>query len=333
VNPHPHGAEATRAWTAWIAVCLIWGTTYLAIKVALETMPPFLMGGLRYTSAGLLLAAILRARGHKLPAVSSWPTLAVIGFFMLAFGNGGVVLAEGWIPSGLTAVLIGTTPFWMLGVEAMFSRERVVHLRQWIGVVIGFAGIVMLVWPEITAGGAEGRNFVWGVIAVQAACAGWAVGSAYTKRHVVPSDVLGSAAMHMIFGGLSMLIIGTLLGEWPHLHFTQKTMGMFLYLTLAGSLVAFAAYSYALKHLDVAIVSLYTYVNPIIAVVLGAILLGEPMHMRMIVAAGVILVGMAVVKTTGTTGTTRTTGTNGNERERRERTGTTGTNGNERERP
>ena len=117
-----HGAEATRAWSAWIAVCLIWGTTYLAIKIALETMPPFLMGGLRYLSAGLLLAAILRMRGHQLPGVRAWPTLAVVGFFMLALGNGGVVLAEGWIPSGLTAVLIGTTPFWMLGVEAAFSR-------------------------------------------------------------------------------------------------------------------------------------------------------------------------------------------------------------------
>ena len=309
MSTHPHGAEATRAWTAWAAVCLIWGTTYLAIKVALETMPPFLMGGLRYVSAGLLLAAILRLRGHKLPGVAAWPTLAVVGFFMLAFGNGGVVLAESWIPSGLTAVLIGTTPFWMLGVEAIFNRNQTIHARQWIGVAIGFSGIVMLVWPEITAGGAEGRNFVWGVVAVQAACAGWAIGSAYTKRHVLPGDILGSAAMQMIFGGASMLIVGTVLGEWPHLHFNQKTAGMFLYLTLAGSLVAFAAYSYALKHLDVAIVSLYTYVNPIIAVILGAILLGESLHARMIVAAAVILLGMAIVKTTGTT---RTTGTTGN---------------------
>ena len=294
-----HGAEATRAWSAWVAVCVIWGTTYLAIKIALETIPPFLMGGLRYLSAGLLLAAILRMRGHRLPGVQAWPTLAVVGFFMLAFGNGGVVLAEGWIPSGLTAVLIGTTPFWMLGVEALFSRQRVIHARQWIGVVVGFSGIVILVWPEITAGGAAGRNFVWGVVAVQAACAGWAIGSAYTKRHVLPSDILGSAAMQMIFGGASMLIVGTVLGEWPLLHFTSKTAAMFLYLTLAGSLVAFAAYSYALKHLDVAIVSLYTYVNPIIAVILGAILLGEPLHMRMIVAAAVILVGMAIVRGRG----------------------------------
>ena len=293
--PNPHD-DTTRAWGAWIAVCLIWGTTYLAIKVALETIPPFLMGGLRYVTAGVLLAGILRARGHSMPAMSAWPSLAIVGFFMLAFGNGGVVLAEQWVPSGLTAVLIGTSPFWMTGVDALLTRDRVIHARQWIGLIIGFAGIVMLVWPEITAGGVSGRNFAWGVVAVQAACAGWAVGSAYTKRHVLPSDILGSAAMQMIFGGASMLIVGTLLGEWQALTFTPKTAAMFVYLTLAGSLVAYACFSYALKHLDVAIVSLYTYVNPVIAVILGTLLLGEPFHMRMVLAAVVILIGMVTVR-------------------------------------
>jgi drug/metabolite transporter (DMT)-like permease len=288
-------AELRRAWFAWIAVCVIWGTTYLAIKVALATIPPFLLGGLRYVSAGLLLAVILRARGHRLPAISTWPQLLVLGFLMLTMGNGGVVVAELSVPSGLTAVLIGTTPFWMLGVEALVSRDRLIHARQWIGLLIGFAGIVLLVWPDITAGGAAGRNFGWGVVAVQTACAGWAVGSAYTRRHVLPSNILGTAAMQMIFGGGFMLLIGTALGEWPALSFTPRTSAMFIYLTLAGSLVAFAAYSYALKHLDVAIVSLYTYVNPVIAVVLGTLLLDEPFHMRMVVAAAVILVGMATV--------------------------------------
>jgi drug/metabolite transporter (DMT)-like permease len=296
--PAGHTADATRAWSAWIAVCVIWGTTYLAIKVALETIPPFLLGGLRYVTAGLLLASILRARGHRLPPRASWPTLAVVGFFMLTLGNSGVVLAEQWVPSGLTAVLIGTTPFWMLGVDAMFSRRRMIHARQWLGLAIGFAGIVMLVWPDITAGGEAGRDFGWGVLAVQTACAGWAVGSAYTRRHVLPSDVFASAAMQMIFGGAFMLAIGTVLGEWSALSFTPTTAAMFVYLTFLGSLVAFAAYSYALQHLDVAIVSLYTYVNPVIAVVLGALLLGEPFHMRMVVAAAVILTGMATVRTT-----------------------------------
>jgi drug/metabolite transporter (DMT)-like permease len=288
-------ATNTRAWFAWIAVCVIWGTTYLAIKVALETIPPFLMGGLRYLTAGILLAIILKIQGHPLPARSAWGPMAIISFFMLALGNGGVVWAEQSVPSGLTAVLIGTTPFWMVGLEALLARGERVGARQWLGLAIGFLGIVILVWPDITAGGVGGRNFGWGVVAVQIACAGWAVGSAYTRRHVLPADVLGSAALQMAFGGGCLLIAGTIRGEWVHLSFNGTTTAAFIYLTLAGSVVAFAAYSYALRHLELAIVSLYTYINPVIAVVLGTLLLGEPFHMRMVFAAGVILVGIVTV--------------------------------------
>ncbi|HEX5068918.1 MAG TPA: EamA family transporter [Vicinamibacterales bacterium] len=294
-----HGAAAatrSRAWSAWLVVCVVWGTTYLAIKVALETIPPFVMGGLRYVIAGALLAAILRARGHRLPARSTWGTSAVISLFMIGFGNGGVVWAEQSVPSGLTAVLIGTSPFWMTGVDALLRTRQRPHARQWIGLAIGFLGIVILVLPDVTAGGEVGRNFGWGVVAVQLACAGWAVGSAYTKRHTLPGDVLGSAALQMIFGGIIMMIAATVLGEWPHVSWNTKTTAAFAYLTIFGSLIAFACFSYALKHMDVAIVSLYSYVNPVIAVALGTLLLGEPFNVRMLVAAAVIVAGILVVR-------------------------------------
>lgn len=282
------------AWIAWSAVCLIWGTTYLAIKVALDTVPPFLMGGLRYAIGGAILAGLLRLRGHALP-LSEWRTLAVLAVFMLLIGNGGVVWGEQFVSSGLTAVLIATSPFWMVGVDAMITRGHHVRARQWIGLVIGFLGIVLLVWPDVASSGKAGWRVVAGLVSVQCACAGWAIGSSYTRRHVVPKDVLGSAAMQMVFGGLYMLIVGSLLGEWRGLSFTPRTSLALTYLTLAGSVVAFAAYSYALQHLDIAVVSLYTYVNPIIAVALGAILLGEPFHARMIVAGSVIVVGIVAV--------------------------------------
>ena len=288
-------ATNRRAWIAWGAVCLIWGTTYFAIKIALETIPPFLMGGLRYLSGGIILAAILYARGRSLPSRDLWGTMAVLGFFMLLLGNGGVVVAEQYVPSGLTAVLIGTSPFWMVTVNALFEPGRQLHIRQWIGLSIGFAGIVLLVWPDITAGGTGGKGFVLGVVALQLACAGWAVGSAYTRRHVVPRDVLGAAALQMMAGGAYMLVTGTVLGEWSHLAFSHRTTIAFVYLTLFGSVVAFAAYSYALRHLDVAIVSLYTYVNPVIAVALGTLILDEPFHLRMIYAAAIIVVGIIIV--------------------------------------
>lgn len=288
-----------RAWLAWTAVCLIWGTTYLAIKVALETIPPLLMGGLRYAAAGAGLAAVLRLRGHALPPASSWGRLAVLGFFMLALGNGGVVLGSEVLPSGLTAVLIGTSPFWMVSVEAIVTGGQQLFVRQWTGLIVGLLGIVVLVWPDITAGGASGRAFLLGVVAVQVACAGWAVGSAYTRRHVMPSDVLGAAAVQMLFGGVFMTLAGTALGEWPRLGWSGRTAIAFAYLTVAGSIVAFAAYSYALRHMDVAVVSLYTYVNPVIAVALGTWLLGEPFGWRMVAAAALIAIGVVIVGPVG----------------------------------
>lgn len=294
-------AGGRLAWAAWASVCVIWGTTYLGIKIALATVPPFLMGGLRYAAGGVILAALLQLRRHPLPRLSEWRTLAVLGIFMLLLGNGGVVWGEQYVPSGLTAVLIATSPFWMVSVDALVTRDHHLHARQWAGLVIGFAGIVVLVWPdlvEVVSGGPASRSgwgFLAGLVSVQIACAGWAVGSSYTKRHVVPADVLGSAAVQMMFGGLYMLLTGTLLGEWRALSFTSTTFAALVYLCLAGSVVAFAAYSYALQHLDIAVVSLYTYINPVIAVALGTLVLSEPFQARMIVAAGVIVVGIIVV--------------------------------------
>jgi drug/metabolite transporter (DMT)-like permease len=283
------------AWVAWATVCVVWGTTYFAIKVALATIPPFLLGGVRYVIAGLLLAAIVRARGHRLPSRAAWGQLAVLGFCMLLMGNGGVAWGEQYLASGLTAVLIGTAPFWMVTVDAMMTGGKQLLARQWLGLVIGFAGIAFLVWPDIVAGGTDGRHFAMGVVALQIGCAGWAVGSSYTRRRVVAGDVLGAAAIQMVAGGIFMLMLGTALGEWPRLSFNMTTTGALAYLVVAGSIIGFGAYSYALQHLDVAIVSLYTYVNPVIAVALGTALLGEPFHLRMLVAAGVILTGMVIV--------------------------------------
>jgi drug/metabolite transporter (DMT)-like permease len=287
--------QIRRAWLAWIAVCVIWGTTYVAVKIALQTMGPFLNGGLRNIAAGLVLAVGLAARGHKLPGREAWGRLAVLGFFMFLLGNGGVVWGVEHLPSGLAAVLVGTSPFWMVSVEALVSPGTQLFLRQWIGLIVGFAGIVILVWPDISQGGAGGRGFLLGVISVQLACAGWAVGSSYARRHVMPADVLGSAAMQMLFGGLFLTGLGTLLGEWGRFSLTGVTAGAMVYLVVAGSIVAFTAYSYALRHMAVATVSLYTYINPVIAVALGTLLLDEPFHFRMVIAAAVILIGTLIV--------------------------------------
>lgn len=283
-----------RAWLAWFAICLIWGTTYLAIKVALDTIPALLVGGLRYIAAGAIMVVVLKTQRRRLPPVSAWPTQAVIGFTMLGLGNGGVVIAEQYLTSGLTAVLVGTSPFWMVGIDAAFPGGKRLKLQQLIGMTIGFLGIVLLVWPDLKAD--LGLGTLIGVIAVQIACIGWALASSYSKRHTQSADVIGTATLQMIFGGILMTVVATLRGNWAHLSFTPSTLGALAYLAVLGSVVAFVSYSYALKHLPISVVSLYTYVNPVIAVGLGALLLHEPFGIRQITAAAVIVVGMLIVR-------------------------------------
>jgi len=285
-----------NAWIAFLAVCVIWGTTYLAIKVALETIPPFLMGGIRYVIAGVVLSTILAVRGEKLPPLKEWGGLAFLGFLMITLGNGGVNWGEQYLASGITAVVIATSPFWMVAVDAFFPGGEKLSMRKFIGLAVGFSGIVLLVWPDLTLEGANGRQVLLGVLALQIACLGWSISSSYTKRNAVNRSVLSVAAVQMFFGGLFMLLIGTVSGEWSVISLNPRTASALVYLIVAGSLVAFAAYSYALRHLPISTVSLYTYVNPVIAVALGTLLLGEPFRVSMIVAAVVIVIGIAIVR-------------------------------------
>ena len=278
---------------------MIWGTTYLAIRISLETMPPLLMAAMRWIAAGGLLILLLALRGERLPARREWPSLAILGILLLGFGNGAVVWAEQTVPSGLTAVLVATSPFWMVGIDALMPDGEAITLRRLLGLLIGFGGIVMLVWPEIRLDGG-GRGFLGGVIAAQIACVGWGVGSSYARHrgrgHASEENVLATAAFEMLFGGIALLIVSLALHETARLTFTPRTTGALLYLIFAGSIGGFSAYVYALKHLPVATVSLYAYVNPIIAVVLGTLVLGEPFSARMATAAAIVLTGMLLVR-------------------------------------
>jgi drug/metabolite transporter (DMT)-like permease len=288
--------ERRLGYAAWIAVCIIWGTTYLGIRVALQTMPPFLMGGLRWTAAGLLLATALVVRGEEFPPLGAWRRFIIYGFLLLGIGNGGVVVGELWVPSGLTAVAIATTPFWMVGVEALLPNGEPLTFRKVFGLIVGFGGILLLVWPDLWAGGGFNRLFVTGIIAIQVACVGWAIGTSYRKRRPHAVSIPLAAAFEMIAGGGIMLIIGLVRGEWAHLSFTPVTMAAYVYLTLIGAIGGFVAYSYACEHLPMSTVSLYAYINPMIAVVLGAVLLGEPFGPRTVVALAVVLVGVTIVQ-------------------------------------
>lgn len=288
--------ERRLAWFAWIAVCLIWGTTYLGIRVSLETMPPMLMGGLRWTFAGGVLAAYMASRGERLPPRSEWRTALLLGFLMLVLGNGGVVWAEMYVPSGLAAVVVASSPFWMAGVEALRRDGERLTWNTAVGFLVGFSGIVVLIWPELIHGGAGGRGFIYGMIALQIACLGWSIGSSYSKRHGRQENVFSATAAQMLAGGVMMLLIGTARGEWSTLGFSTRSAAAFIYLSTIGAIGGFVAYTYALRHLPVSLVSLYAYINPIIAVALGVAILGEPFTSRMAVAAALVFGGVAIVR-------------------------------------
>jgi drug/metabolite transporter (DMT)-like permease len=288
-------AQRQKAYFAWAAICLIWGTTYLGIKIALESIPPFLMGGLRYVSAGLFLALVLRLQGKPLPDRRALVGFLLSGALLLGVGNGGVIWAELFVPSGLAAVMVAAVPFYMVGLEALLPGGERLTRRAVAGLTVGFAGIVLLVWPDLRFDAAGGWQFTAGVIALQLACIGWALGSSVSRRRGGNVDPTTGAAYQMLFGGLVMLTAGTLTSEWGSLAFTTRTTMALVYLAVMGSLVGFVAYIYALSHLPTTFVSLYAYVNPIVAVALGTLVLGEPFSWRLVVSIGIILTGMAIV--------------------------------------
>ena len=236
-------ARRRSAYLAWIAVCVVWGTTYLGIRIALETIPPALVGGLRFTAAGILLLIILAARGEAMIAPSQWRGLALIGLLTIGVGNGGVNWAEQFVPSGIAAVTVASVPFWMIGVEAFTNDGDPITARLVIGLLVGFCGILLLVWPDIASGTTAGHQFLIGIIALQIACVGWAIGSALSRRHARAENVLSAAAMQMTFGGLFMLAAGTARGEWGRLAFNSRTLIAEIYLTLVGSIVGYTAYT------------------------------------------------------------------------------------------
>lgn len=288
--------DVKRAYIAFVLVCLAWGTTYLGIRVALESVPPALLAGLRWTAAGLLLSTALRLTGQTFPSSREWPSVVIMAVLMLVIGNGGVVWAEQYVPSGLAAVLIATVPFWSVFVEAVLPAGERATMRSLAGLSVGFTGIIVLVWPALTIDGGQGHLFILGVAAVQLACVGWAIGTAYIKRNVTRASPLAVSSLQMIAAGIIFLAIGTATGEWSRLAFTTRSTFAMIHLVFIGSIVGYSAYVYALRGLPISTVSLYAYVNPIIAVVLGTVLLSEPLSLRIALAALLVFAGVAIVR-------------------------------------
>jgi drug/metabolite transporter (DMT)-like permease len=291
--------EKSLAYAAFATVCVVWGTTYLAIRVALESIPPLLMVGARFTLAGLIMMAIAKWRGQAIPTDRrTLLNLALIGFLMVGVGNLAVVWAEQWVSSGLAALLVATAPFWMALIEMFRSGGERLDLRSGIGMLVGFLGVAILVTPK-GQGGSWSMAFLLGAIAIQVGSIGWQLGSAHGKYNLRHVPLLASAALQMFFGGIIVTAVSLMAGEGRRISLTPRAAVAFVYLVIFGSIIAYSAYVFALAHMRTTHSSLYAYVNPVVAVFLGWLILDEPLTWVSLLAAAVILAGVALVQSAG----------------------------------
>lgn len=260
---------------------LVWGSTYLAMRIAAETLPPFLLASARFVIAGGVLFLFSLARGEGLPDRSAWGRAALVGLFLLVGGNGAVTWAVQHVPSGVAALLVATTPLWL----SLFARERLTA-RHVIGLALGMFGIFLLVGPGALG---EGRIDALGALALIGASISWSIGS-LIQRAAPSTSASASSGMQMLVGAVLLFCVSTALGErLDTAHATPRSLGALAYLTIAGSLLGFTTYAWLMKREPAARVATYAYVNPVVAVLLGAWLGDEAVSGRVLVAAAVII--------------------------------------------
>jgi drug/metabolite transporter (DMT)-like permease len=287
---------------AFAAVYIIWGSTYLGIRYAIETLPPFLMAGTRFTIAGLILFAWAAFKGESIRAsFSHWPRALLIGGLLLLVGNGGVTWAEKYIASGLAALLVATEPLWVVMLNWSVSRKRP-NSMVLLGVVIGLAGVVLLVSDGLKRVNGESLMSLAGVGVMLVASLAWASGSVYSNRRPIKGSTSVAAGMQMIAGGGLLLLLALVAGDFPRLSLSNTSwvsIGAFVYLLVFGSLIGFTAYSFLLHNVTPARAATYAYVNPVVAVLLGWSFAHEPLTARMLTAAAVIVFSVVLITTFG----------------------------------
>ena len=288
----------TSILLAFAAVYIIWGSTYLGIRFAIDSMPPLLMAGTRYTLAGVLLYGFMRLRGHPRPTTKGWGTALIIGICLLGFGNGGVTLGEQYIPTGMTSLLVATVPMflailgWLSGVS-----QRPTPLVA-VGLLFGFGGVYLLAHsPSVSHVAIPGRESI-GLALILTAALVWSIGSLYSKKHQPAPSPFVSGGMQMICGGFVMTIVGLARGEatgFDVAAVTAKSWLAYAYLVSFGSIVGFTAYIWLLRMAEPAVVGTYAFVNPVVAVLLGWAFADETLNVSMLGGAALIVVAVALV--------------------------------------
>jgi len=288
----------TALVVAFATIYLVWGSTYLGIRVAVETLPPFAMAAGRFLLAGGALAAWIAATRGLRPTARQWRDNAIVGTFLLLGGNGLVAWAEQVIPSGIAALVVGLQPLMMVLTEWAWPGGHRPTRATIAGLLVGFAGVAWLAapWESAAAGGFDRT----GVLVLVAASAFWAIGSIYGRHVRTPAEPFTASALQMLGGGAALTVAALLHGDFAHLSpvtVSAHSWLAFAYLTVVGSLVGFSTFVYLMKHSVPARVATYAYVNPIVAVILGWLILGEPITTRTLAAAAAIVVSVALITT------------------------------------
>ena len=297
VESRQAGSQAPRSLVlaAFATVYVVWGSTYLAIRYAVETLPPFLMAGVRFLLAGAILALWAYWRNGARPTALNWRAATIAGAFLLLGGNGMVVWAELRVPSGLAALLVATMPLWMVIVAWAKPGGRAPKVGVAAGILLGIAGLLLLVGPGSISGSSVDRV---GALALTFASLSWAIGSLYSRTAPLPKNAILATGLEMIAGGLLLMLLGTVIGEWGRLdmsHTTSASILGFFYLVVFGSLLGFTAFAWLIRVSTPARVSTYAFVNPVVAVFLGWAIAHEPVSRMTIIATVVIVAAVALI--------------------------------------
>jgi drug/metabolite transporter (DMT)-like permease len=295
-SAEPHHGSQSRILASFAAVYVVWGSTYLAILYAVQTIPPFVMVGTRFIVSGLILYAWARWRGSPRATAAQWRDATITGVLMLCCGNGAVSWAEQRVPSGLAALLVAVVPLWMVLVDWVRPRGVRPTATVMAGVIIGLVGLVVLVGPEEFTG--HGTVDALGAVVLIVGSLAWAAGSVFNRYGSRPDSAAMSTGLQMIGGSAALLIVGVARGELGALHLRDVSPASWtgwIYLVTFGSLVGFTAYIYLLQNVSPAKASTYAYVNPLVAVLLGWAIAGESVTLRSLGAAAIILAGVAMI--------------------------------------
>jgi drug/metabolite transporter (DMT)-like permease len=295
-SEHAPTRAATLLLIAFAAVYIVWGSTYLAIRIGIESFPPLILAGIRHLTAGLILYPLIRWRTNVRPTTANWRAAVVVGFLLLFAGNGGVCWAEQTVPSGVAALLVATVSLWLVFVDWLRPGGHKPVPMVILGLLMGFAGMALLVGPA-HLGGSQ-RVDPWGAAVLLFASLAWACGSIYAKHGGMPSSPMLGVAMQSLTGSVILLIAAFFAGEFHGFHFAAVSLRSWLalvYLIAFGSGIGFSAYLYILHNSTAARVGTYAFVNPVVALFLGWLIAGEPITLRTALAAAVILTAVILV--------------------------------------